>query len=140
MLRKKNSILYLSIYYLHIGLDYMTIFTQHFFFLSKIFLYFFLRWNCSLGLLIYFYIFIYLFISILLIKEILKSLHIKLQPTLLLRINHLFLLCNFKTLLKNLNLIVHLIFGLITSHLIHFTYWEGVWLWCEFYFSFYLLF
>ena len=48
------------------------------------------------------------FILILLTYYFFKSLHIKLQPALLLRISHLFLLCNFKALLNILNLIVHL--------------------------------
>ena len=60
-LRKKKNfvfkIIYLSIYYSHIGLDYDNIYTTLPLIFVKNFLYFFLRWNCSL-LLIYFYIFI----------------------------------------------------------------------------------
>ena len=79
----------------------MTIFTQHFFyFLSKIFSTFF---SVGIVILVYWFIFTFLFNYFYTIngKKNLKSLYIKLQPTLLLRISHLFLLHNFKTLLKN---------------------------------------
>ena len=50
--------------------------------------------------------------------------------------NDIFLLRYFKMLLKILNLIMHWIFGLITSRLKCFTYSEEeIWLWCDFYFS-----
>ena len=56
--------------------------------------------------------------------------------TFFLRNSDIFLLLHIRALLKILNLIMHWIFGLITSHLKCFTYSEEVfWLWCDFYFS-----
>ena len=127
------KIIYLSIYYSNIGLDYDNIYTILLLFFKN-FLNFF-----PFGIVLLVYWFIFIFFYIIKVKE-LKSSCIKRQLAFSLRISHLFLLRNFKTLLKFLNLIVHWIFGLITLHLICFTYWEGVWLWCDFYFSLSFLF
>ena len=124
--KKTNSILCLKLFIylftIQILDQIMTIFTQYFFFFSKISLIFSHLELYSWFIDLFFYCF-----YIIKVKE-LKSSCIKLQLALLLRISHLFLLRNFKTLLKFLNLIVHWIFGLITLHLICLTYWEGVWL------------
>ena len=112
------KIIYLSIYYSNIGLDYDNIYTILLLFFKN-FLNFF-----PFGIVLLVYWFIFIFFYIIKVKE-LKSSCIKRQLAFSLRISHLFLLRNFKTLLKFLNLIVHWIFGLITLHLICFTYWGG---------------
>ena len=129
------KIIYLSIYYSNVGLnvrlDYDSIYTI-------LFLFFFKSSFFKKKILNFFPLELYswLFISLYIVKEKeLQSSCIKLQPAFSLGNNHIFLLCDFKALLKILNLIMYWIFGLITSHLTCSIYLgEWVWLWCRFYF------